>query len=98
MSIGPIPSRAQEETLDLGGADQTAVVKDCINRISFVYDKFLQTLRICVNVLASRHQDLSGAFARYVEGVDRCAPGKCTTPATGFPVLADANVGFVCRI
>ena len=70
----------------------------CINRNAFVHDKFLQNFHICVNVLASQHQDLSGVFARYVEGVDRWAQGSWTTLTTGCPVLEDANVAFDCRI
>lgn len=70
----------------------------CINRNAFVHDKFLQNFHVCVNVLASQHQELSGHFARYVEGVDRWAHGDWMTMATGCPVLKDANVAFDCRI
>ncbi|MCB1356656.1 MAG: flavin reductase [Maritimibacter sp.] len=70
----------------------------CINRKSFVHDLFLQNFHICVNVLASQHQELCNTFARYVEGVDRWARGSWITLATGCPVLEDANVAFDCRI
>ncbi len=70
----------------------------CINRNAFVHDRFLQNFHICVNVLASQHQNLCNTFARYVEGVDRWAQGEWTTKATGCPVLIDANVAFDCRI
>ncbi len=70
----------------------------CVNRNSFVHDKFLQNGVLCVNVLTAEHQELSGHFARYVEGVDRFSFGNWTTLETGSPVLTDANVSFDCRI
>ena len=70
----------------------------CVNRNSFVHDKFLQNGHLCVNVLASQHQELSGVFARYVEGVDRFSHGDWGTLETGCPVLQDANVALDCRI
>lgn len=79
-------------------SDSPPTLLVCINRNSFVHDKFLQNFHICVNVLAAQHQELSGVFARYVEGVDRWAHGTWTTLATGCPVLEDANVAFDCRI
>lgn len=70
----------------------------CVNRNAFVHSKFLQNGHVCVNVLASHHQELSNVFARYVAGVDRFSYGEWTTLATGVPVLVDANVAFDCRI
>ncbi|MQY43997.1 flavin reductase [Epibacterium sp. SM1969] len=70
----------------------------CVNRNSFVHDKFLQNGVLCVNVLTAGHQELSGHFARYVEGVDRFSFGTWKTLETGSPVLVDANVSFDCRI
>lgn len=70
----------------------------CVNRGSFVHDKFLQNGVLCVNVLASKHQELCGVFSRYVEGVDRFAKGRWITKATGSPVLEDSNVSLDCRI
>jgi flavin reductase len=78
--------------------DSPPTVLVCINRNSFVHDKFLQNGVLCVNVLASQHQDLCNTFARYVEGVDRFAHGDWTTLATGSPVLTDSNVSLDCRI
>ncbi|MEP1767807.1 MAG: flavin reductase [Sulfitobacter sp.] len=70
----------------------------CVNRRAFVHNKFLENRVLCVNVLAAHHQDLSGIFARFVEGVDRFSHGEWITKETGAPVLADANVAFDCRI
>lgn len=70
----------------------------CVNRSSFVHDRFLENRVLCVNVLAAHHQDLSGVFARYVEGVDRFSHGEWITNDTGAPILNDANVAFDCRI
>ena len=70
----------------------------CVNRNSFVHDKFLQNGNLCVNVLAAGHEELSRVFARYVEGVDRYSYGQWMTLETNAPVLTDANVAFDCRI
>lgn len=70
----------------------------CVNRNAFVHDMFLQNGHVCVNVLAAQHQELSGVFARYVEGVDRFSYGDWMTLKTGCPVLKDANVALDCRI
>lgn len=70
----------------------------CINRDAYVHDKFLQNFHLCVNVLTSRHQNLSNVFTHYVEGVDRWIHGDWITLKTGCPVLTDANVTFDCRI
>lgn len=78
--------------------DSPPTVLVCINRRSFVHDKFLRNGALCVNVLASQHRALSDTFARYVEGVDRFAKGDWTTLATGSPVLMDSNVSLDCRI
>jgi flavin reductase len=70
----------------------------CINKGAYAHDKFVENGVLAVNVLASEHQELSGHFARFVEGVDRFSYGCWTTKATGSPVLSDANVAFDCRI
>jgi flavin reductase len=78
--------------------DTPPTVLVCINRKAYVHDRFLRNGVLCVNVLASQHQELSGVFARFVEGVDRFAQGEWMTLATGSPVLKDANVSMDCRI
>lgn len=78
--------------------DSPPTVLVCINRKAYVHDRFLHNGVLCVNVLASQHQELSAIFARFVEGVDRFAHGEWTTLATGSPVLKDANVSMDCRI
>jgi len=70
----------------------------CVNRISFVHDKFLTNGKLCVNVLTAAQQELSSVFSRYVEGVDRFSHGDWVRGETGCPVLVDANVALECRI
>ncbi|MDP9632700.1 MULTISPECIES: flavin reductase [Ensifer] len=69
----------------------------CVNRGNRSHDVFNGNGNLCVNVLASRHQTLSNAFAGRGDG-DRFAAGDWTVLATGAPVLADAVVAFDCRI
>ena len=78
--------------------DSPPTVLVCINKSAFTHDKFLQNGVLCINVLAGHHQELSGVFARYVEGVDRFAHGDWTTLETGSPVLEDANAALDCAI
>ena len=95
---GPAGKHALVASAVCSVTDSPPTLLVCINRKSFVHDLFLQNFHICVNVLASQHQELCNTFARYVEGVDRWAKGDWKTLATGCPVLKDANVAFDCRI
>ncbi|WP_460275932.1 flavin reductase [Celeribacter sp. ULVN23_4] len=70
----------------------------CVNKTAFTHDIFVENGVLAVNVLASEHQELSGHFARYVEGVDRFSFGDWATLETGSPILSDANVAFDCRV
>jgi len=70
----------------------------CINTRAFAHDKFVENGVLAVNVLAAEHQELSGIFARFVEGVDRFSFGDWEAGPTGAPMLTDANVAFDCRI
>ena len=78
--------------------DEPPTLLVCVNRSSFVHDKFLDNRTLCVNVLAAHHQELSNIFARFVPDVDRFSYGEWITEETGAPVLQDANVAFDCRI
>ena len=54
---------------------------------------------LCVNVLAGRHEALSGRFGRRGLTVEeRFGDAEWRRMATGAPVLADAAVGIDCRI
>lgn len=97
-SDGPAGKHALVASAVCSVTDTPPTVLVCINRDSFVHDKFLQNGHLCVNVLAAQHEALSNTFARYVEGVDRFAQGKWITKETGCPVLEDANVALDCRI
>lgn len=69
----------------------------CVNKGNRSHDLFAENGTLCVNVLGSQHQDLSGIFAK--SGTeDRFAETGWTTRATGAPVLSDAIAAFDCRI
>jgi flavin reductase len=72
----------------------------CLNRSSDNNTIFKRNGVVCVNTLASGHENLSGVFAgatgATMEG--RFAAANWTTLATGAPVLTDATVAFDCRI
>ena len=72
----------------------------CLNRSSDNNAAFKRNGVICVNTLASGHEDLSRVFAG-ATGVDmegRFAAANWTTLETGAPILTDATVAFDCRI
>ena len=69
----------------------------CVNQKNRSHDVFNGNGNLCVNVLASRHIELSNAFAGRTDQ-DRFATGAWSTLATGAPVLEDAVVAFDCRI
>jgi flavin reductase len=72
----------------------------CLNRSSENNSNFKANGVVCVNTLASGHEELSRVFAG-VTGVDmegRFAAASWATLATGAPVLQDATVAFDARI
>jgi flavin reductase len=72
----------------------------CLNRNSENNANFKANGVICINTLASGHEELSRVFAG-MTGVDmeaRFAAAAWTTLATGAPVLEGATVAFDCRI
>ncbi|WP_167620100.1 flavin reductase family protein [Paracoccus ravus] len=69
----------------------------CVNRKNRSHDLFVENGVVAVNVLGGRHKELSNAFAGRAEG-DRFTGHDWTRMTTGAPVLADAEVGFDCRI
>jgi flavin reductase len=70
----------------------------CINRASNSYSHFENNGILCVNVLAARHQVLSGRFASKANAAERFTEGRWTRLGTGAPVLEDAAAALDCRI
>jgi flavin reductase len=71
----------------------------CVNRASNVHAALSQNGVLCVNVLASRHQELSNLFGRGGIPVEqRFAGAEWRMLTTGAPSLADAVVSLDCAI
>lgn len=70
----------------------------CINRNSRSHQTFVQNGVICVNVLNTTHQELSGLFASKADQETRFAHTTWHTGKTGAPVLEDSVVSFDCTI
>ena len=70
----------------------------CVSRSASAHDLIHRGARLCVNVLARRHQRLAARFAGDVQGAARFALGRWMTLKTGAPVLADAIASFDCVV
>ena len=71
----------------------------CMNRNSFAHAPFRQNGALCVNVLSSDHQDLSGVFANAsLRSEQRFAYGSWQVLASGAPVLSSSVASFDCLI
>ena len=72
----------------------------CVNRSATAHDLIHRGAKLCVNVLARRHQRLAARFAGEdgLQGAARFAFGRWTTLATGAPVLVDAIASFDCVV
>ncbi|MFT8816970.1 MAG: flavin reductase [Komagataeibacter saccharivorans] len=70
----------------------------CINTRSRSHDAFVKNGVICVNVLSSGHQELSGLFASKADNETRCGQARWHERTGGAPVLEDAIVSFDCTI
>jgi flavin reductase (DIM6/NTAB) family NADH-FMN oxidoreductase RutF len=72
----------------------------CINRQGITYDIVSRGRTLAVNVLGCRHQPLAMRFAG-LSGEpenERFGDGDWVQGVTGAPLLADALVGFDCRV
>ncbi|WP_044562896.1 flavin reductase [Azospirillum sp. B4] len=79
--------------------DTPPTVLACVNRGSTAFGMLKVNGVLCVNVLAGRHEALSGRFAtRGTAMGDRFAAGEWTRLDTGAPVLADAAVALDCTV
>jgi len=71
----------------------------CVNRDAGAHAHFVDNGVMCVNVLARRHEALSGVFgSKGVESSERFGRASWQVLTTGAPVLSDASVSFDCRI
>lgn len=79
--------------------DQPPTLLVCMNRGSYSHPMFTGNGTLCVNVLASDQQSVSGLFAdRNVTMDERFARVGWQALETGSPALDDALVSFDCRI
>ncbi|MBB4122475.1 flavin reductase [Martelella radicis] len=77
--------------------DQPPTLLVCVNRQNRSHDRFNANGKLCVNVLAGRHEALATAFASR-GSEDRFSGDTWIRLATGAPVLESAVVAFDCRI
>lgn len=71
----------------------------CMNRASHSNAHFKANGALGVNVLAGRHQELSGAFANKTLNMDeRFARASWSVLKSGAPAMDEALVNFDCRI
>ena len=70
-----------------------------MNRNSFAHAHFKQNGALCVNVLSSDHQALSGIFANAsLRSEERFCHDSWQVMASGAPVLSSAVASFDCVI
>ncbi|VFS73543.1 FMN reductase (NADH) RutF [Kluyvera cryocrescens] len=70
-----------------------------MNRNSFAHAHFKQNGTLCVNVLSSDHQALSGVFANAsLRSEERFCHDSWQVMASGAPVLSSAVASFDCLI
>ncbi|MBZ0056888.1 flavin reductase [Leclercia adecarboxylata] len=71
----------------------------CMNRNSYAHEPFKQNRVLCVNVLSSDHQDLSGIFANAsLRSEQRFEYDTWQVMASGAPVLSSSVASFDCVI
>lgn len=79
--------------------DQPPTLLVCMNRHSFANDHFKQNGTLCVNVLSSEHQDLSGVFANAsLRSEQRFQHDNWQVMSSGAPVLSSSVASFDCII
>lgn len=80
-------------------SDDPPTLLVCINRNSSAHDHFLANGVLCVNILAGRHESLSGRFGRRgTSPEERFAGAQWTSLATGAPALTGAVANLDCAI
>lgn len=70
----------------------------CLNRSASVWPIFRDNGYLCVNTLASGHEDLSTLFGGKTPMAERFAAAAWHTLASGSPLLDGALVSFDCKV
>lgn len=80
--------------------DKPPTLLVCVNRASAANEKFRANGVLCINVLAARHQPLSGRFAdKRLSVAERFSEtDRWTVLSTGSPILTDASVALDCHV
>ncbi|WP_314958007.1 flavin reductase [Bradyrhizobium cosmicum] len=79
--------------------DTPPTVLVCVRQRAGAHDVLKANGALCINILAGRHQNLSGKFGQTGTSVEqRFADASWTRLVTGAPVLADAAASLDCRI
>ncbi len=79
--------------------DQPPTLLVCMNRNSFAHEHFKRNGTLCVNVLSSDHQVLSGVFANAsLRSEERFGHDNWQVLSSGAPVLSSAVACFDCLI
>lgn len=79
--------------------DNPPTVLVCVNQTNRAHAALSDNGVLCVNVLTSHHEDLSGLFGRQgVEVAERFGAGEWQSLSTGAPALKDAAASLDTRI
>jgi flavin reductase len=71
----------------------------CVNRAAGAHGVLKENGRLCINVLAGHHEELSSRFGqRGITVEQRFAAGSWRRLITGTPALEGAVVSFDCRV
>lgn len=97
---GPAGRRGVTVTSVCAVSDTPATILVCLNRSSPANQLFERNGVFAVNVLADRSEDVARVFAGEgkLDADARFAAARWLRLETGAPVLADALVGFDCRL
>lgn len=95
---GPAGQAGFAATAVCSVTDSPATLLVCLNRTASVFDAVIRNGVVCVNVLSSSHEALSGLFGGKTPVDERFAAARWITGKTGAPILEDALVSFDCRI
>lgn len=79
--------------------DQPPTLLVCMNRNSYAHEHFRRNGVLCVNVLSSSHQELSGVFANAsLRSDQRFLHDSWQVMSSGAPVLSSLSTSFDCLI
>lgn len=79
--------------------DQPPTLLVCMNRNSYAHEHFRRNGVLCVNVLSSSHQALSGVFANAsLRSEQRFLHDSWQVMSSGAPVLSSSVASFDCLI